>query len=263
MQHSGDLPPGSAVGSRPTRGLRLAYVRAGFRVGGHGSQCRKVTTTTTLCVCSGEGLVIDEDEFFDSRYDFDFSDLKDTGTFYRGGEVYRRPCGWLRFALKVCTCHRQTDRQTDRQTLAKRMTLQVWDKYPDGNAWLGERGYRTTTTYSVPGEWPVSYHGTSKNGARAIIVTNYQPGPGQKYGRGVYSTPYLEHAVEYTQTFQSSVTGKNYRVVMQNRVNPAYRERHNGGVYWLLPVPDGLTQEQEQDLVEKAIRPYAVLIKPL
>ncbi|XP_061140220.1 uncharacterized protein LOC133157584 isoform X2 [Syngnathus typhle] len=238
MQHSGDLPPGSAVGSRPTRGLRLAYVRAGFRVGGHGSQCRKVTTTT-LCVCSGEGLVIDEDEFFDSRYDFDFSDLKDTGTFYRGGEVYRRPCGWLRFALKV------------------------WDKYPDGNAWLGERGYRTTTTYSVPGEWPVSYHGTSKNGARAIIVTNYQPGPGQKYGRGVYSTPYLEHAVEYTRTFQSSVTGKNYRVVMQNRVNPAYRERHNGGVYWLLPVPDGLTQEQEQDLVEKAIRPYAVLIKPL
>ncbi|XP_019737345.1 metabotropic glutamate receptor 8-like isoform X2 [Hippocampus comes] len=96
-----------------------------------------------------EGLVIDEDEFFDSQYDFDFSNLKDTRTYYRGGEVYRRPCGWLRFALKV------------------------WDKYPDGNVWLGERGHGTTTC-SKPGEWPVSYHGTTKNGARAIIVTNYQ-----------------------------------------------------------------------------------------
>ncbi|XP_049578445.1 uncharacterized protein [Syngnathus scovelli] len=217
------------------------------RLSGHGPRVASATPMSVLGLVSaamgrsgagGEGLVIDEDEFFDSRYDFDFSNLKDTCTFYRGGEVYRRPCGWLRFALKV------------------------WDKYPDGNAWLGERGYRTTT-YSIPGEWPVSYHGTSKNGARAIIVTNYQPGPGQKYGRGVYSTPSLEHAAQYTRTFQSSVTGKNYRVVMQNRVNPAYREKHNGGEYWLLPVPDGLTQEQEQDLVEKAIRPYAVLIKPL
>ncbi|XP_049578446.1 uncharacterized protein [Syngnathus scovelli] len=194
MQRSGELPPGSAVRSRPARGLRHAYVRAGFGVGGHGSQRRGRR-----------------------------------GPGDRRGRVLRQP---------------------------------VWDKYPDGNAWLGERGYRTTT-YSIPGEWPVSYHGTSKNGARAIIVTNYQPGPGQKYGRGVYSTPSLEHAAQYTRTFQSSVTGKNYRVVMQNRVNPAYREKHNGGEYWLLPVPDGLTQEQEQDLVEKAIRPYAVLIKPL
>ncbi|XP_057693580.1 uncharacterized protein LOC130916697 isoform X2 [Corythoichthys intestinalis] len=186
----------------------------------------------------GEGLVIDEDEFFDRRYDFDFSKLKDKCTYYRGGEVYHRPCGWLRFALKV------------------------WDKYPDGNVWLGERGH-CTTTYSKLGEWPVSYHGTSKNGARAIIVTNYQPGPGQKYGRGVYSTPYLEDAVDYTKTFQSKATGKKYRVVMQNRMNPAYREKHNGDKYWLLPIPEGLTQDQEQDLVEKAIRPCAVLIKPL
>ncbi|XP_057693582.1 uncharacterized protein LOC130916697 isoform X4 [Corythoichthys intestinalis] len=166
------------------------------------------------------------------------SKLKDKCTYYRGGEVYHRPCGWLRFALKV------------------------WDKYPDGNVWLGERGH-CTTTYSKLGEWPVSYHGTSKNGARAIIVTNYQPGPGQKYGRGVYSTPYLEDAVDYTKTFQSKATGKKYRVVMQNRMNPAYREKHNGDKYWLLPIPEGLTQDQEQDLVEKAIRPCAVLIKPL
>ncbi|XP_077452000.1 uncharacterized protein LOC144071085 [Stigmatopora argus] len=185
-----------------------------------------------------KGLVIDEEEFFDKAFDFDFSKVKDTCTYYRGGEVYHRPCGWLRFALKV------------------------WDKYPDGNAWLGNRGH-CTTTHSKLGEWPVSYHGTSKNGARAIIVTNYKPGPGQKYGRGVYSTPYLEDAVDYTKTFQSKATGKMYRVVMQNRVNPAYRQKHNMDKYWLLPVPDDFPADEEQELVEKAIRPYGVLIKPL
>ncbi|XP_077599025.1 uncharacterized protein LOC144214489 isoform X2 [Stigmatopora nigra] len=97
----------------------------------------------------GNGLVIDEEEFFDKAYDFDFSGVKDCCTYFRGGEVYQRPCGWLRFALKV------------------------WDKYPDGNAWLGNRGH-CTTKYSKHGEWPVSYHGTSDDGARAIIVTNYK-----------------------------------------------------------------------------------------
>nr|XP_057930880.1 uncharacterized protein LOC131130841 [Doryrhamphus excisus] len=184
------------------------------------------------------GLLIDEDEFFDSRYDFDFTHIKDTQTYYRGGEVYQRPCGWLRIALKV------------------------WDKYPDGNAWLGERGY-STTTHSKHGEWPVSYHGTSKKGAQGIIVATYEPGPGQKYGRGIYSTPYMANAIDYSKTFTSKKTGKKYQVVLQNRNNPVYREKHNKGRYWLVPVPKGLTQTEEQELVEKAIRPYAVLIKQL
>lgn len=50
------------------------------------------------------------------------------------------------------------------------MLSQVLDNY-DGNAWLGTR-YRSTQ--SVPGEWPVSYHGTSKKGADGIIAGHYK-----------------------------------------------------------------------------------------
>ncbi|KAM9854130.1 uncharacterized protein ACBR49_002756 [Aulostomus maculatus] len=183
----------------------------------------------------GGGLIVDEEEFFDKKYDYDFTDLKDTETYYRGGEVYERPCGWERYALKVL------------------------DKYPGGNAWLGERG-NSTSTESRKGEWPVSYHGTSKKGAHGIIIAKYQPGPGQVYGRGIYSTPYIDEAVDYTKTFTNS-KGKTYQVVLQNRVNPKYREKHNNGKYWLVPIPEGLSEDQEQEIVEKAIRPYAILLK--
>lgn len=43
-----------------------------------------------------------EDELFDLQYNFDFSNVKDDGqVFHRGGEVYRRPYGWKRLAIKV------------------------------------------------------------------------------------------------------------------------------------------------------------------
>ena len=80
---------------------------------------------------TGKTFIIDENEFFAPQYDYDFTKLKDIETYRRGGEVYERPCGWFRFGLKVL------------------------DKY-DGNTWLGTT-YRSTQ--SVPGEWPVSYHG--------------------------------------------------------------------------------------------------------
>ncbi|XP_035012570.1 uncharacterized protein LOC118109521 isoform X1 [Hippoglossus stenolepis] len=183
-------------------------------------------------------MVIDEEEFFDPKFDFDFTDLKDTEKYYRGGEVYERPCGWKRYALKVL------------------------DKYPDGNAWLGERGFCTTTD-SKAGEWPVSYHGTSKIGAQGIIISQFKAGPGQVYGRGIYSTPYISEALPYTKSFISVSTGKNYQVVLQNRVNPQYREKHNNSLYWLVPIRDGLSERQEEEIVEKAIRPYALLLKQL
>lgn len=50
---------------------------------------------------TGKLHIIDEDEFFDPGYDYDFTHLEDTETYHRGGEVYERPCGWNRFALKV------------------------------------------------------------------------------------------------------------------------------------------------------------------
>ncbi|XP_073327968.1 uncharacterized protein [Pagrus major] len=177
--------------------------------------------------------IIDENEFFDPQFNRDYRKLKDTETYYRGGEVYERPCGWQRFALKVL------------------------DDY-DGNAWLGTR-YRSTQ--SVPGEWPVSYHGTSKKGADGIIQGHYKPGSGQKYGRGIYSTPYIKEALQYAKTFTSKKTGKKYSVILQNRINPQYRQKYNNDKYWLIPIPSGSGAEEEQKMVERAIRPYGLLLK--
>ena len=41
-------------------------------------------------------------DFLDPPYDYDFTHVNDIGTsFSRGGEVYKRPCGFLRYALKM------------------------------------------------------------------------------------------------------------------------------------------------------------------
>ncbi|XP_028287426.1 uncharacterized protein LOC114452352 [Parambassis ranga] len=185
------------------------------------------------CAPPSRKFVIDEDEFFDPCYDYDFRHKTDVVTYYRGGEEYTRPTGWYRFAIKVL------------------------DKYED-NTWLGNQ-HRTTE--SVPGEWPVSYHGTSDTGARGIIKTNYKAGPGQVYGRGVYSTPDLSEAEGYAKQFVSKVDKKTYEVVLQNRINPAHREKHNDDMYWLVPIEGGTTPEDEQQKVQQAIRPYGLLIR--
>lgn len=46
-------------------------------------------------------LIIDEDEFFQPGFNYDFPALKETVTYYRGEEEYQRPCGWKRFAIKA------------------------------------------------------------------------------------------------------------------------------------------------------------------
>lgn len=185
------------------------------------------------CATRNPACFIDDAEFFDPRFDYDFTGLRDVETYHRGGEVYERPCGWQRFALRVL------------------------GDYKD-NIWLGTQ-YRSTA--SVPGEWPVSYHGTSKAGAEGIITGHYKPGPGDTYGRGIYSTPFLSEAIWYAKTFTSKKTGKKYKVILQNRINPKYREKHNAGKYWLIRVPKGTSKEEEQKLVQRAIRPYGLLLK--
>uniref|UniRef100_UPI003AAF5BF9 uncharacterized protein n=1 Tax=Centroberyx gerrardi TaxID=166262 RepID=UPI003AAF5BF9 len=190
--------------------------------------------TLTILYISNLSTIIDEDEFFHPKFDYDFTHLKDTETYYRGGEVYERPCGWTRFAIKVL------------------------DKYPGENTWLG-KSYRSTQ--SVPGEWPVSYHGTSQKGAEGIIKGHYKAGSRQLYGRGIYSTPLISEAIYYAKTFTSKKNGKKYKVILQNRINPQYREKHNKDKYWLVPVPCGTSDEEEQKLVERAIRPYGLLLK--
>ncbi|KAF6737107.1 hypothetical protein FQA47_014213 [Oryzias melastigma] len=182
---------------------------------------------------TGKNYIIKEEEFFDSQFDYDFTTVTDSKTFWRGGEEYERPCGWQRFALKVL------------------------DKYGE-NKWLGNQKRETR---SVPGEWPVSYHGTSKRGAKGIIKEGYEPGPREKYGRGIYSTPYIAEAEQYAKTFTSKKNGKQYKVILQNRINPKYRLKYNKEKYWLIPIEDGSSSDDEKEIVEKAIRPYGLLLK--
>ncbi|KAL2086900.1 hypothetical protein ACEWY4_017959 [Coilia grayii] len=181
-------------------------------------------------------LFVMDEEFFDPRFDCDFTNTKDTATYTRGNEVYKRPYGWRRFALKVL------------------------DKYADGNAWLGSAGYRKG---SDPNEWPVSYHGTNRPGAQGIIDDHYIPGSGQAYGRGVYSTPDVKIAEThgYTKTFVSATNGKTYKVCLQNRINPCVRKICAYPDYWLVPVPVGTPPDQERKIVMAAIRPYNLLLK--
>lgn len=182
-------------------------------------------------------IFINEKEFFDPQYDYDFTNLTDSSTCKRGGEPYKRPCGWNRMALKVK------------------------GKYED-DVWLGPDGWRSN---SEPGEWPVSFHGTTIEGAKGIIQSGYKAGPRQAYGRGVYSTPDIEVADNqgYAKTFTSKTTGKEYKIVLQNRINPKYRQICMKKDFWLVPVPEGTSAEREKEIVTSAIRPYGLLLKEM
>lgn len=180
-------------------------------------------------------LFVDLDSFLDPQYDYDFREMSDSSACSRGGEPYKRPVGWYRFALKVK------------------------DKYPDGNAWLGSVHWRS---YSEAGEWPVSFHGTSIEGAKGVASTHYKAGPREAYGRGVYSTPDITIADSYAMTkkFTSKKTRKTYKVIMQNRVNPTKRKIIKDKNFWLIEVPSESTAAQEKEIVESSIRPYGILI---
>ncbi|XP_073671382.1 uncharacterized protein [Paramisgurnus dabryanus] len=179
-------------------------------------------------------LFVNMDEFFDPQYDCDFTNCHDNSVCWRGNEAYKRPCGWRRVALKVV------------------------NKYPDGNTWLGPDGWRS---HSVVGEWPVSYHGTSIEGARGIVTSHYKAGPRHQYGRGIYSTYDLSQASGYSREFTSKTNGKRYRVIMQNRINPKMRKVCARKDYWLIEVPAGTSPAKEKEIVEKSIRPYGILLK--
>ncbi|XP_022620246.1 uncharacterized protein LOC111235950 [Seriola dumerili] len=178
-------------------------------------------------------IKINEEEFFDPGFDYDFTHLTDTQTYWRGGEKYERPCGFKRFALKVL------------------------GKYDD-DTWLGT-SYRSTE--SLEGEWPVSYHGTSEEGAKGIIEGHYKVGDVNAYGDGIYSTPDISVAKQYAKTFTSKNDKKSYKVILQNRINPEYRKEYNNDKYWLIRIPKEKSDEEQQKMVERAIRPYGLLLK--
>ena len=167
--------------------------------------------------------IVLNDNFVDHWFSYDFTNECDDGRVYkRGGEVYQRPYGWHRFALKVL------------------------DKYGD-NIWLGGGGIRTEST---AGEWPVSYHGTTKEGAKGIISDGrYKIGEGAAYGKGIYSSPDLSH-VECCYAIPFTSKGKQYKIVFQNRVNPSKLRKANQNKYWIV------TDHSD-------IRPYGILLKEI
>ncbi|CAG8626528.1 2786_t:CDS:1 [Ambispora leptoticha] len=169
----------------------------------------------------------------DPRFDFDFTNVFDTANdvFMRGNFQYKRPCGWKRLALKVL------------------------NKYGTDNAWLGttSRHFRRT---SCTNEWPVSYHGTAKDNCHSIAEDGYELSKGKRFafGRGIYSSPDLKVAAKYAKKF--TYDGQEYRVVIQNRVNPDTlvripAEQTGGhGEYWISPNGSD-------------IRPYGICIKKI
>ena len=171
-----------------------------------------------------DGLpIVLDDGFRDPSYNYDFTNERDDGKVYiRGGEIYHRPYGWYRHAVKVL------------------------DKYED-NTWLGERGTRTAST---AGEWPVSYHGTTKEAAEGIASEGFDEKCGRrhKYGPGIYSTPDLSIAErDYAIPFTNN--GKQYKIVFQNRVNPANLYKAYEDQYWIVS--------------DSNIRPYGILLKEI
>jgi len=163
------------------------------------------------------------DNLFDPTYDFDFTNVKDTGkTFTRGGLEYKRPCGWKRYALKVD------------------------NKYKDNN-WLGSEGSSSINT-----EWAVSYHGTKIYCAEPIVKEGLKPGKHNSYGVGIYCTPNISTAEQYSEVFINKETNKKYKFVFQNRVKPSsiIKCKPKGGPedYWYI--------ENTKD-----IRSYGICIK--
>lgn len=158
--------------------------------------------------------------FLDPKYNRDFTYVNDNHRdFYRGGEEYKRPCGWMRFALKV------------------------EDKF-DSNVWLGYT--------NAVGEWPVSYHGTSEHNASSIADEGYKLAKGRNfnYGYGIYSTPSIRTAEQFGKAFW--VGKRRYKVILQNRVNPACLTKEKG------PKKDYWISARDED-----IRAYGLCIKQI
>ena len=136
--------------------------------------------------------------------------------------------------------------------------LKVRGSYDSGDdTWLGH--------INIDGEFAVAYHGIRSNldAVKGIMNSYLKAGanqycrndddmmhPGKKCGKGVYVTPDIKVAEEYTEGFGVFELNKTYRIVLQCRVNPKkIRQSAREPEYWIL---NGNGKE---------IRPYRILIK--
>ena len=171
--------------------------------------------------------IVLKSNLLDPAFSYDFTNEIDDGTQYmRGGKVYKRPYGWLRIALNVI------------------------GKYDDDD-WLGPMGARKE---SCSKEWPVSYHGTNKDGETGIAEEGYKLSKSvrSRYGKGIYSSPSIEVAENYAEKLLYG--GKMYKVVFQNRVK-------NETLTIISPEECGDKDEYWVQKTEKYIRPYGLCFK--
>lgn len=70
----------------------------------------------------------------------------------------------------------------------------------------------------------------------------------------------MDDAIQYAKAFTSK-TGKKYKVVLQNRINPKFRQKYNNDKYWLIPIRSETSAADEKKMVESSIRPYGLLLK--
>jgi len=191
---------------------------------------------------SGHKVVSEASEMFDFRFNQDFRAFtKDNKSevFMRGGEKYRVPVGWKKFAVRVK------------------------GKYDDGDdSWLGLDG--------GPGEWAVAYHGTKHNCLPGILENGFFAGGRQVFagekaigggvmGSGVYCSPNIDDVAAHENYATSKATrGHTAQFVMQCRARPGAIKKidkaGNSGLgtpwdeIWVINDP-------------KDIRPYAILVR--
>ena len=155
-------------------------------------------------------------QLFHPKFDYDFTLKKDAERFTRGGKMYKRPCGWDRTALKVV------------------------DKF-ENNIWLGQE--------NLEGEYSVSYHGTQIDNLDGLLSKGFRLDKCKRFlhGQGIYSTPFIEIAEMYAQSF--SHKGDKYKFVLQNRINSDKMLTANKDLYFICET--------------SAIRPYGICIRKI
>ena len=178
---------------------------------------------------------------FATNFCKNINDWPNENYLYRGGERYTPPYGWKGFAIKLR------------------------NKFGENNDWLGKTGENEN-------EWCIAYHGIG-NGSEFykvlnILNDNLKSGPNQhlkydknhgkytteeyrKCGEGVYLTPNIKYAENYTRIISLGKNNKNFfKFAIMARVNPK-KIRTPGK----LPLNWILNDNNDE------IRPYRLLVK--
>ena len=169
---------------------------------------KKESTIQLYVKFQGEKVKIAESDLFDPVFNYDFTYKMDLGKIYiRGGELYSRPYGWMRIALKVK------------------------GKY-ESDEWLGST--------NQAGEWPVAYHGTNQNGLEGFSFDGFDLNKIKNLnnGKGHIVTPFINEAIEYASKFV--IDNQTIIYVIQSRVNPAKIIRRKDEKFWILPSNEDL-----------------------